>query len=131
MVLALLLAVATCGPGDAAAAERALRKFHVPPDPSAASWVRFKRLVDRHGACADGVLNGFWDDTVTGMFDKQWRSALGFQPLRRDPEFRAFVAKFNGGTADAYAVRRVLSKTRRCAPSDESFCQWVSHNFGD
>jgi hypothetical protein len=126
---ALLFAVAVCGAEDAAAAERALRAFHVPDDPSASAWPQFRKLVERHGQCTDGVLAEFWDDTVTGMFDKQWPGALKFGPLRKDATFREFVAKFGGAKADAYAVRRVMKKAGNCAPADEELCLWIRANF--
>jgi hypothetical protein len=129
MWLAVLLAAGVCGAQDAAAAERALRAFRVPSSPSISSWARFKKLADGHGRCTDGVLAGFWDDTVTELFDKQWEAALHFVPLRKDKKFRAFVSTFGGKTADSYAVRRVLKHANHCALQDEKLCSWITENF--
>jgi hypothetical protein len=127
MLVAMLLAL--CSAQDAAAADKALHRFRVPSEASPGSWARFKGLVDKHGRCTDGALAEFWDDDVTAMFDKQWIAALRFKPLRKNKKLRTFVARFHGGTADQYAVRRVLKRANHCARRDDAFCGWVRDVF--
>ncbi|HEX4382294.1 MAG TPA: hypothetical protein VH083_05080 [Myxococcales bacterium] len=115
------------------AAEAALTAFKVPESTAAGdeAWKQYKLFVDRHGACADGVLGEFWDDLNIQMLGKQWEAALRFAPLQGDTAFRRFVERFCGSTSSRKDVDLVRKKAAsQCTPRAAGFCKRIRKMLG-